>query len=540
VSEIVFIPRASHVSTEVSQSITDGLKALRGGHPGPVAGHETFKPKLTLNENQKRLIDKQKKHQEELLRQQMQYGPLGVKLWFSGEDKNDKEAQPRSQEQPNRGLPEPAGPTDDEELQKAHQSEFCIKEPVHQENLEEYLSKLILNSVFTALSKRPSVPIPSDLDIDRLIKNTKSNPASGAPVETICKMCNLVFAVAEQCSEHKSTADHLHVVKGYFPGEGGYHCFLCWISFQQAEGLLNHISRSNHQTRCKKKGVLRIWMEPVANKSWDLINVHKHIRDLGTEKRSSENKRRNRSRDKERKSREKDLRDEINRGRYDGHDDRGSRKTDKKRSSPDKWSHDKYSGGRKSEQFEWVKVKREKGPEDKSEHPRQRFSSNQQHVAGGLSSRDYPERGKSSSKPNSIVCASSNSHSSKRSSSTQMKERSNTNRPVEDQGYTHNQERSSSVQDDVNLYGDHEESRVRHNSESRHRLSENSETSRRGKRSRRVTGSDHEEVNEIQDDFEIDSVGKVENSEETLQKMKSAIIGILDEEISTLSKKIKK
>ena len=48
------------------------------------------------------------------------------------------------------------------------------------------------------------------------------------------------------------------------------------------------------------------------------------------------------------------------------------------------------------------------------------------------------------------------------------------------------------------------------------------------------------EVNEIQDDFEIDSVGKIEDSEETLQKMKSAILGILDEEISTLSKKIKK
>merc|ERR1712202_96711 len=80
-----------------------------------------------------------------------------------------------------------------------------------------------------------------------------------------------------------------------------------------------------------------------------------------------------------------------------------------------------------------------------------------------------------------------------------------------------------------------------HSSDSRQRLSESSsETSRKGKRSRRVTGSDHEEVNEIQDDFEIDSVGKIENSEETLQKMKSAIIGILDEEIFTLSKKIKK
>merc|ERR1712218_544360 len=58
------------------------------------------------------------------------------------------------------------------------------------------------------------------------------------------------------------------------------------------------------------------------------------------------------------------------------------------------------------------------------------------------------------------------------------------------------------------------------------------------KKSRRYSaGSDHEEVNEIQEDFEIDSVGDIENGEATLQKMKSAIIGILDEEIFALSKK---
>ena len=51
---------------------------------------------------------------------------------------------------------------------------------------------------------------------------------------------------------------------------------------------------------------------------------------------------------------------------------------------------------------------------------------------------------------------------------------------------------------------------------------------------------DHEEVNEVQEDFEIDSVGNVENSEDTLQKMKSAIIGILDDEIFSLSKKTRR
>ena len=49
--------------------------------------------------------------------------------------------------------------------------------------------------------------------------------------------------------------------------------------------------------------------------------------------------------------------------------------------------------------------------------------------------------------------------------------------------------------------------------------------------------SDHEEVNEVQSDFEIDTVGRIANGEETLQKMKSAIIGILDDEIFALNTK---
>ena len=73
--------------------------------------------------------------------------------------------------------------------------------------------------------------------------------------------------------------------------------------------------------------------------------------------------------------------------------------------------------------------------------------------------------------------------------------------------------------------------------ESRHKK----KSDKRKKRSRRDQElSDHEEVNEVQDDFEIDSVGEIENSEETLQKMKSAIISVLDDEIFALSTKGKK
>ena len=73
------------------------------------------------------------------------------------------------------------------------------------------------------------------------------------------------------------------------------------------------------------------------------------------------------------------------------------------------------------------------------------------------------------------------------------------------------------------------------------------ESDSKKKKSKRKKGSkkdsevsDHEEVNEVQSDFEIDTVGQIENGEETLQKMKSAIIGILDDEIFALNKKNKK
>ena len=247
--------------------------------------------------------------------------------------------------------------------------------------------------------------------------------------------------------------------------------------------------------------------------------------------------------------------------RSDQHDDRGSRK-EGRRSSPDRWSHDKYqgssrgtSGGKaKSGQFEWKEVKEEDRSKDRqredhrsrsSHHsesrsrdlPRREKSSSKGHNRESRS-RDLPARDKSSSKGHR-----SRDHLPERETSSSKVDlrdslSSHQRREKSNSTAVHRKERSSSVQYDVNLYGDHEDPRSE--SVSRQRLSESSGTSRRGKRSRRMTGSDHEEVNEIQDDFEIDSVGKIENSEETLQKMKSAIIGILDEEISTLSKKMKK
>merc|ERR550519_2667557 len=137
-------------------------------------------------------------------------------------------------------------------------------------------------------------------DIEDLLKQSKEEEP-----DFICKMCNLVFVSRKHYEVHKVTSDHLHVVKGFFPGEGGYHCFLCWLSFQQAEGLINHIDRHNHVEKCKKKGVDRIWMAPTKLSNLDTIKLHQHVR--GQRAGKVGEKRRSRSRDRKR-SRSRDRR----------------------------------------------------------------------------------------------------------------------------------------------------------------------------------------------------------------------------------------
>jgi len=511
--------RASNVSSEVSQSISDGLKALRGNSSTPKKsfGPKTFSPQLVVNENQMRFLQNQKKHHEELLKQQLQYGPLGVKLWFSGPNSDSREAA--IEKVPNRAPPEAVGPTDDERLEKIQEGEFFIKEPMHEESIDKYMKRLILDSVFSAIDHKPSTQ-----DIDILLKNTKSDPSGGALPESICKMCNLVFKDQSSCEEHKTTADHMHVVKGYFPGEGGYHCFLCWISFQQAEGLLNHISRANHQARCKKKGVSRIWMEPATNKSWDLLNVHKHIKDLRAEGKHSLK----RSHICERRDRKSDQRRSK-----DDYSHRGDIRSNRKRSSPDVWRHDKFKDSdRERRHSSGSRDRKDDSKSDRGKSKSENLSSKRQ--------REFRCRDSSSSnKDHSVEKEGKRTKSRHKSkdrfaiSGSRSSYGLGTNQECnqDTDGGSPNRKRLkcySPVHYDKNKDKDHYSSER----SSSNYLSE--------KKMRRMTGSDHEEVNEIQDDFEIDSVGKVENSEETLQKMKSAIIGILDEEISSLSKKINK
>ena len=390
--------------------------------------------------------------------------------------------------------------------------QFFIKGPVHNETLEDFLEKLVFETAWLEILKSSG---QQDSD-------------------NVCKLCNLVFKSKTYLDEHKYTDDHLHVCKGYFPGKGGYHCFLCWISFNQPEGLLNHIARSNHQKRASKKGVTRIWMEPVTNSSWDLINVHKHLEDCRREDASQDWK----------------TRDEARRDK----DRRRSRSRERKRrrsKSPEKWSHDRYddtSSRRRveSEYYKWREVKDERRERShRAEYDRHSDDRSHRH-SDDRHSDDRPHRAEYDRHGDDRSHRAEYDRGHYSRDERERRESHSSHRDERDRGYRDTQpSRESSLYTDSSDLRDMLRDRRRdrdHDHDDDERESRHKKKSdKRKKRSRRDQElSDHEEVNEVQDDFEIDSVGEIENSEETLQKMKSAIISVLDDEIFALSTKGKK
>ena len=341
-----------------------------------------------------------------------------------------------------------------------------------------------------------------------------------ADSENVCKLCNLVFKNKKYYEEHKYTDDHLHVCKGFFPGKGGYHCFLCWISFNQPEGLLNHVSRENHQKRSEKKGVSKIWMEPVSNKSWDLINVHKHLEDCRREDASKDWK----------------TRDDFRRVR--GSRSR-SRDRQGKRRSPEKWCHDKYDEERErssrkqlsSDYYKWREVKEEKGRSSQDERSKHR--SRERSLQGDSRNRDSRSRQREESTERHYGDKDGRSHA--RNETTRRSYHDSDYREVSSSRSQYGEPSSSSDLREILR----DKRRVDQSSGTRlKRKSRDNSDSKKKKKSRRDSADlDHEEVNETQEDFGMDSVGNNKNGEETLKKMKSAIIGILDEEIFALSKK---
>ena len=410
--------------------------------------------------------------------------------------------------------------------------QFFIKGPVHNETIEDFIQELVFDSAWLEILKR----------------------SGQQSEENVCKLCNLVFVSKKYYDEHKYTDDHLHVCKGYFPGKGGYHCFLCWISFNQPEGLLNHVARENHQRRAKRKGVKKIWMEPVSSNSWDLINVHKHLEDCRREDESKSWK----TRDEARRAKEQ--------GRRSRSRDRNKRR---KSRSPAKWSHDMYeetgsSSSRRrlaSDYYKWREVKDKRKTEESSRsHRKDRDPSREdsRHSRGSMEasshSRREESRGHSHNRDerdrgyrdySSGGGPSRESRSSHRDEDRYRDSYRDTHRGEEgsreerDRGYrdTH-YPREESV---ASAGGDLRDMLKKRRGDQTDELDVRERTTKRKRVSKKDSGvSDHEEVNEVQSDFEIDTVGQIENGEETLQKMKSAIIGILDDEIFALNKKNKK
>merc|ERR1719167_921592 len=319
------------------------------------------------------------------------------------------------------------------------------------------------------------------------------------------------------------------------------------------------ISRPNHQARCKKKGVLKIWMEPETSKTWDILNVHKHIKDIrseGDHRRRKRERRRNRSRSRSRRRRN------YSRDRKRSPDGRGSLK--KERHSPKRWSHDKYlqmsksdskstKKGRDNDRSRTPSKNRIKGEVASSHEKRKddKKSSNRENLRSRRSlysesksrhdstdkKSDEHDKERRNENPSRSEYRESNHSSKKDDRNINERDRRRSEEQHSSSSKKRKKDKENSINYDVNLY---EAPQPGHSSSIEESIRRSPESHKKSKKPRRLTGSDHEEVNEIQDDFEIDSVGKVENSEETLQKMKCAIIGILDEEISTLSRKIKK
>ena len=87
------------------------------------------------------------------MKQSIEYGPLGVKLWFTGDSKN-KEV---TCTEPNRPPPDTnmyCPPSDDDRLECVAKGQFFIKGPVHNETMEDYIEKIVFEAAWLEILKR--------------------------------------------------------------------------------------------------------------------------------------------------------------------------------------------------------------------------------------------------------------------------------------------------------------------------------------------------------------------------------------------------
>ena len=212
-------------STFVPPTGSDAVKAL------------TYQPQAqgqyaTQYERHLAIVEAQRKHQVELIKQQCEYGPLGVKLWFSKEEssKVDSDEEETEASKPNRA-PEEDHVTHrnaeseytrkDPEEASFTKKEFTIQEPLKPivpETLEEWLANIIMKETNRRIDKKAKKREKKRLealreemagegksmgDIEDLLKQSKEEEP-----DFICKMCNLVFVSRKHYEVHKVRFQH--------------------------------------------------------------------------------------------------------------------------------------------------------------------------------------------------------------------------------------------------------------------------------------------------------------------------------------------
>ena len=169
-----------------------------------------------------RIREQRRIHQLELIKQQTQYGPLGVKLWFNGPEKDAplEEPAPAPPSKPNRAPEEDYVTREDERFNRPKDPEeermkeqFYVKEPIKKpETLEEFIVNMLMAETNRRIDKkerkrekrREEEKRTKREDERRRYKEFKAEKSEGAiddmlasskeaEPELVCKMCNLVF-----------------------------------------------------------------------------------------------------------------------------------------------------------------------------------------------------------------------------------------------------------------------------------------------------------------------------------------------------------
>ena len=193
----------------------------------------TYQPQvsnLSQYERHLAIVEARRQHQLELIKQQCEYGPLGVKLWFSKEEssKVDSDEEEAEASKPNRAPEEdhvihhndkPEFTRKDPEEASFTKKEFTIQEPLKPivpETLEEWMANVIMKETFRRIDKKAKKREKKRLealrqevagegksmgDIEDLLKQSKEEEP-----DFICKMCNLVFVSRKHYEVHKVSA----------------------------------------------------------------------------------------------------------------------------------------------------------------------------------------------------------------------------------------------------------------------------------------------------------------------------------------------